>query len=288
MPSLADRQVLTQAFYEDCLWPAGEPQLQDAWLGIYQLLLWYDHGYIHIREANDLAGNHTWQQRAARAETYIARALDLPAEKVAAHVDRMMQLPRWRDAMAGKGTTTTCPHCGRDFLVPKKNQRNNPLGNGLRILAAEILRRWGDGRFVYEEEALATTWFPGIEMPGRSQRPKIDVLARTEKRARVIISCKWSGRHDRMSDATNECQQYKAAAAQQQNVGLLHFVITNELDGQRTDKILNQPCIDGLVMVHLPLATTIGTVTRMMERNIEDGRLLDLTQFVELTRTWKV
>jgi hypothetical protein len=58
--------------------------------------------------------------------------------------------------------------------------------------------------------------------------------------------------------------------------------------GQRTDKILNQPCIDGLVMVHLPLATTIGTVTRMMERNIEEGRLLDLTQFVELTRTWKV
>ena len=116
----------------------------------------------------------------------------------------------------------------------------------------------------------------------------MDVLARTERRPRTIISCKWSGRHDRISEVTNECQQYKAAAVQQQNVDLRHFAITNELDGQRTDKILNQPCIDGLVMVHLPLATTIGTVTRMMERNIEEGRLLDLTQFVELTRTWKV
>ena len=64
-------------------------------------------------------------------------------------------------------------------------------------------------------------------------------------------------------------------------------MITNELDGQRTDKILNQPCIDGLVMVHLPLATTIGTVTPMMVQNIEDGRLLYLTEFVLLTRTWR-
>jgi hypothetical protein len=40
--------------------------------------------------------------------------------------------------------------------------------------------------------------------------------------------------------------------------------------------------------VHLPLARAIGTMTPMMERNIEDRRLLDLTEFVELTRTWTV
>jgi hypothetical protein len=288
MPSLADQQTLTRAFYEDCIWPSGEPRLEDAWLGIYQLLLWYAHGYIHIREANDLQRNKTWQRRATEAEAYMAEALDLKPEELATHVDRMMQLPRWHDAMQSKGTTMTCPHCGSDFIVPKEGQRNNPLGNGLRILTAEILQRWGDDRFTYEEEAAATTWFPGIQMPGRSSKPKVDVMARTDRRVRVIISCKWSGRHDRMSDVTNECQQYKQAAVQQQNMDLRHFVITNELDGQRTDKILNQPCIDGLVMVHLPLAKTIGTMTPMMERNIEDGRLLDLTEFVTLTRTWKV
>lgn len=217
----------------------------------------------------------------------MATALNIEPPKLATHVDRMMQLPRWRDALQSKGTTATCPHCGLDFLLPKEGQRNNPLGNGLRILTAEVLRRWGDNRLTYEEETSAASWFPGIAMPGRSTKPKIDILAHAENKVRIIISCKWSGRHDRMSDVTNECQQYKQASIQQQNMGVQHFVVTNELDGQRTDKILNQPCIDGLVMVHLPLAQKIGTMTPMMERNIVDGRLLDLSEFVELTHTWK-
>jgi len=287
MPSSEDRQLIIRAFNEDCIWPANEPTLKDAWLGIYQLLLWYEHGYIHIREANDLQRNKTWQRRATEAEAYMATALNVKPTELATHVDRMMQLPRWRDALHSKATTATCPHCGLDFLLPKKGQRNNPLGNGLRILTAEVLRRWGDSRFTYEEEASAATWFPGITMPGRSLKPKIDILAHADKRVRVIISCKWSGRHDRMSDVTNECQQYRQASAQQQNMNFQHFVVTNELDGQRTDKILNQPCIDGLVMVHLPVAQKIGTMTPMMERNIMDGRLLDLSEFVELTHTWR-
>src|SRR5437764_9210808 len=148
MPSEADRDLLTRAFSEDVIWPAGEPKLEDAWLGIYQLLSWYAHGYIHIREANDLK-KRSWQERARKAEAYVAKALAVEPQEVAAHVDRMMQLPRWRDVMAQKGTTVTCPHCGQDFVLPSERQRNNPLGNGLRILVAEVLRRWGDPRFVY-------------------------------------------------------------------------------------------------------------------------------------------
>ena len=51
--------------------------------------------------------------------------------------------------------------------------------------------------------------------------------------AAALYSCKWSGLHDRMSDVTNECQEYKAAAVRRQNMTLQHFVITNETDGQR-------------------------------------------------------
>jgi hypothetical protein len=80
----------------------------------------------------------------------------------------------------------------------------------------------------------------------------------------------------------------KAAAVKRQNMTVQHFVITNELDGQRTDKILNQPCIDGLIMVHLPMAKELGTVTPMMEGAIGARRLLDLTDFVRLTSTWTV
>lgn len=287
MPSLADRQILTRSFYEDCIWPAGEPRLEDAWVGIYQMLLWYAHDYIHIREANDLHKSRVWQERATRAAAYIAGALGLQPVELPAHVDVMMKLPRWRSKLI-PGLAVTCPQCHFEFSPEKEMQRNNPLGNGLRILTAEILRKWGDDRFIYDEEVPAWNWFPGIQMPGRSAKPKIDVMARTDDKVRVIISCKWSGRHDRMSDVTNECQEYKAAAVKRQNMTVQHFVITNELDGQRTDKILNQPCIDGLIMVHLPLAKELGTVTGMMESAIGARRLLDLADFVKMTSTWTV
>lgn len=261
MPSLEDRRLVTDAFSE-CLWPDGEATLESAWLGIYQMLLWYEHGYIHIREANDLRRNRIWQERAKKAERYIADALGIPAGDVEGQVDRMMKLPRWEGM-----------------------QRNNPLGNGLRILTAEVLRRWGSENFQYKEEEPATAWWPGIQMPGRSEAPKVDVMVLTDN-PRVLISCKWSGRHDRMSDVTNECQEYKAAAIRRQNMKLLHFVITNEVDGQRTDKILNQPCVDGLILVHLPLLQELGTMTPMMKGAIGAARLIDLVDFVKLTHTW--
>ena len=71
-------------------------------------------------------------------------------------------------------------------------------------------------------------------MPGM---PKIDVLIRRDSTPRAVGSCKWSIRHDRISDPTNECTQYKKAAIDQQIMDLKHYVITNELDGQRADKV---------------------------------------------------
>jgi hypothetical protein len=264
MPSLQDRELITDAFYNACIWPTGRPELDDAWLAIFQILLWYEHGYIHIREANDLHKSRVWQERAKRAEAEIATALHLPPDQLSAHVDRMMSMPRWQGM-----------------------QRNNPLGNGLRILVGEIFRRWGDNRLVYEEEVPAQNWFPGIQMPGRSEAPKIDVVALKGDTPRTIISCKWSGRHDRMSDITNECQEYKAAAVRRQNMHLQHFVITNEMDGQRSDKILNQPCVDGLVMIHLPLAQQLlGGLTPLMTGARAVRRLLDLSELVQATTTW--
>ena len=264
MPSLSDRKLITDAFYKVCIWPGGEPTLASSWLAIYQMLLWYEHGYIHIREANDLRKSRVWQERATMAQAEIATALGVPVDQLPLQVDHMMTMDRW----AGM-------------------QRNNPLGNGLRILIAEVLRKWGDPRFTYEEEVPAQNWFPGIQMPGRSEAPKIDVVALSQDKPRAIISCKWSGRHDRMSDVTNECQEYKGAAVRRQNMNLQHFVITNEMDGQRSDKILNQPCIDGLVLIHLPLAEHIlGHLTPLMAGARGARRLLDLTELVRATFTW--
>ncbi len=263
MTSASDRQLVVGEF-DRSLYPSGAPTLDDAWLGIYQVLWWYEHGLLHVREANDLKKSRTWQERARIAERYIADPLGVRPEDVPDLVDRMMRLPRWVGM-----------------------QRNNPVGNGLRMLVSEVLQRWGDPRFKYEEEQKATKWFPGIQMHGRSATPSVDVAVTRGGIPRGVVSSKWSIRHDRISDPTNECTSYKSAAVQQQLMDLSYFVITNELDGQRLDKVINQPCVDGLIHVHLDLVEQLlGGLTPLMTAARAARRLFDLTEVVQLTYTW--
>ncbi len=157
------------------------------------------------------------------------------------------------------------------------------------MLIVEVLRRWGDDRFEYREEAKATEFYPGIEMPGRSAVPHIDVVAISKKRRtpKAVISCKWGIRHDRISDPTNECAQYKRASIQLQEMNLLYFVVTNEVSGQRLDKVLNQPCVDGLVHVSLGFVNEVnGGLTDFMTAAKAASRMLDLKEFVQSTYTW--
>jgi hypothetical protein len=157
------------------------------------------------------------------------------------------------------------------------------------VLVAEVLRRWADSRFDYEEEEFATSWFPGMSLPGRSVNPRIDVLAvdRAHRRPVAVLSCKWSIRHDRISEPTNECTTYKGAAIQNQIMKLKYYVITNEMDGQRLDKVMGQPCVDGLVHVHLDLVRSmLGGLTPAMDAAIPAGRLSDLADFAQSTHTW--
>lgn len=292
--SAADRQLVVAEF-DGAVFPGGAATLDTAWLGIYQVLWWYDSpllpvrglaagapaeiraaldkveaylkatagtGILHVREANDLR-RPTWRLRAARADAYIASQLGADPSDLPVLFDRMMRTPRW----AGM-------------------QRNNPLGNGLRMLIAEVAGRWGNPKLKYDEETKATDWFPGISLAGRSARPSIDVAITEGTRPRAVGSCKWSIRHDRISDPTNECTAYRSAAIQQQLMDLRYYVVTNELDGQRLDKILTQPCVSALVHVHLDLVRELGTETPRMRDERQAGRLLDLADWVRLTKTW--
>ena len=162
-------------------------------------------------------------------------------------------------------------------------QRNNPLGNGFRMLIHEVLRRWGNPVFTYREETKATEWFPGIQLAGRSATPSIDVTIADGYRPKTVVSCKWSIRHDRISDPTNECTAYKGAAIQQQVMDLTYVVATNELDGQRLDKILSQPCVDRVVHVHLALAEHLAPLPPRVRDARESGKLLDLSDWVSAT-----
>lgn len=221
----SDRQLVIDEF-DASIWPAGSPTLPDAWLGIYQVLLYYEDelGLLHINDKSVLRKSR-WRLSALRAEQHLAARLGITSNELPNRVDRMMRLPRWQG-----------------------QQRHNPLGHGLRTLSAEILDRFGPQGLQYHQEPFADDWFPGIQLPGRSRRARIDVLITEAGKPKDILSCKWSIRHDRISDPTNECTQYKAAA-QQQQAPLRFHVLTNEFDLPRLEKVIDQYCVDGLVHV---------------------------------------
>jgi len=121
--------------------------------------------------------------------------------------------------------------------------------------------------------------FPGVQMPTRTGEPFIDILVRKDGRNIGIISTKWSIRHDRINDLTSECRAYKNAATWT-DTKIFYFVATNEFDPARTQKLIEDKCIDGVVHVHKPLVTEVcGLDARMQE-------LLDLSDLIRLTRSW--
>jgi len=259
--------------FEAAVYPNGL-EVETAWLGIYQVLLWYEHvdwaGYHslpHIAEADRLrppvrkrgsgAQKATaWQQRAAAAETYLAKALRCETGHVSDHLDQLMRRPEYQPL-----------------------QRQNPLGIAFAGLVTHVLRRFGSQLVEFRTEVQADGVFPGISMPGRSVAPAIDLLVLREERPRAIISAKWSLRHDRINDITNECPVYKSAALRLR-VPLEYYVVTNEFDPARLQKILADTCVDGLAHVHKPL------VTRVLGLDGRLDRLLDLVDLVNGSRAW--
>ncbi len=252
--------------------------LTSAWLGVYQTLLWYEPVNMfdilalpHIVEANALRPStpkkaslwqkpSEWQLRAQAVERYIAQRLNCNPADVAGKVDRLMRSSEY----AGM-------------------QRQNTLGIAFTGIIKAILQRFGSTSIDYELERDATHVFPGVVFPGRSNAPSIDILATGKGIPRAVISAKWSLRHDRMNDITNECPVYKEAynRVHRGRGDRLHFyVMTNEFQSGRLTKMLSDPCIDGVVHVHKPLVVDVCGL---------DGRLkdmLDLTEFVALTNQW--
>jgi hypothetical protein len=266
VPSAADNSLIVGEF-NAASYPAGAPNLLEAALGIYQVLLWYDDvvGVLHINEANELK-KPPWAKRAQLAEDYLATQLGVAQSAIPSMIDRMIKLPRWQNPTGGH------------------MQRQNPLGNGLRTLAGHVLEQFGGSHVTFGQEEDATQWFPGIQMPGRSTTPKMDVLAIRGGKPRATISCKWSIRHDRISDPTNECTMYKSAAIQQQIPVFEYFLLTNEFSAARLEKVLNQPCVDGLIHVHEPLLTAIaGPKSQPITSH---PKFYDLVDFVNVTHGW--
>jgi hypothetical protein len=274
------QQTITDAIqvFENAKYPSGL-SATTAWLGIYQTLLWYEPvnwlgltNLPHIIDADKLRPasrakrrvwkkENAWQKRAQAIDSFLAEQLGIPIESVPFNTDLLMKQ--------------------RDY---KGMQRQNTLGIAFSGLVKHALEKFGSAAVSYEIEVEATTIFPGITFPGRSVTPRIDVLAKCNDIPRAIISAKWSVRHDRLSDITNECPVYKAAYEriyrQARRERLRYYVVTNEYDPARLTKMLDDTCVDDVVHVHK------AAVVEVCKLNTRLTQLKDLEDFINATRSW--
>lgn len=227
-----------------------------AWLGIYQVLLWHEHGLPHIIDADKLRRPGAWQRRAAAVESYLATELNVPVASIPAMTNLLMK---------------SAPYVGL--------QRQNSLGNSFAGLLKHVLETFGSPHISYELEVDAASIYPSARFPGRSKAPRVDILARKATLPRAIISGKWSARHDRINEITNECPVYKQAASFLRQ-SLDFVVVTNEFDPARLHKILGDNCIDSLVHVHKP------NVTQICGMNGRLNEMLDLSELIAQTFNW--
>ena len=271
MPTRTETLTAVTQIFETAAYPKGGVNPTCAWLGIYQALLWYEpivtlpgrDSLPHIIDANRLTVRSTkkgepkvWQKYAIAVESYLATQLDVEPGRVAQMVDLLMKLPAYEGL-----------------------QRHNILGSAFAGLMKHVLEQTGNPSLTYELEVSGNNAFPGVQLPTRTGEPFIDILVRKDGRNIGIISTKWSIRHDRINDLTSECRAYKNAATWT-DTKIVYFVATNEFDPARTQKLIEDKCIDGVVHVHKPLVTDVcGLNNRLNE-------LIDLSNLIRLTDSW--
>lgn len=254
MPSREETYARCRVILEQAFQRHGR-STDKAWLGVYEALLWYEHGVPHIIDADKLRTEGMWRQRAYAFEQYLAQELHCQPNQVIQSVDRLKRSPAYQDL-----------------------QRQNPLGIAFISVIAHLLETFGDRALSYRTEFPATDLFPGIRLHGRSEAPKIDLAAFRSDQLVAILSCKWSIRHDRIGDLTSECRAYKAAALWTRHFH--YYIVTNEFDPSRLAKLIGDECFDGVVHIHKKaLVDACGL----------DGRLsplLDLQELFDLPATW--
>lgn len=262
------------------LYPSGALNEAEAWLGLIQVLCWYDYGYLHIIDGDKLnpvaVGRKTkskqprhdgpWQNKARAAEAHIEQLLGLAVGTASSVMGRMWTHPLWVECVSG-------------------NQKANPVGNALRYLGTHVLQLWGDQRLDFREEQPLADYFPGFSIPG-VHTPKADILAveRVGSAPAAVISCKWSMRTDRVSECHKECSAVKSVSHRVQRA-VKFYVLCHEYDPSRIVALLSDSCIDGVALLNLPILQALGLATPL-QAEIEKGRVFTLEQLIQATQRW--
>ncbi len=271
MPTRIETLTAVTQILETATYPEGGMTPKSVWLGIYQALLWYEPVQAlpnrdrlpHIIDANRLTSGptkkgepKTWQAYAIAVENYVAARIGVDPSRLPEMVDRLMKLPAYQGL-----------------------QRHNILGSAFAGLLKHVLERLGQVGLTYELDVNGDKAFPGVQLPTRTGKPFIDILVRKDGRNIGIISTKWSVRHDRINDLTSECRAYKNAATWT-DTRIFYYVATNEFDPARTDNLIEDKCMDGVVHVHKPLVIEVCRLNQRLTK------LLDLSDLIRLTSAW--
>jgi hypothetical protein len=252
---------------------------QNAWHGIALLLLscnvWVDtegwqpfRDFVVYRERNNFKstkkGHPNKDMRRARQLTdYLAAQLGLPR-------------------------ATLCQRIGQYWNTPGISdlQYHNLIGHAFRSIAVTILETFGDQQLKYQEEVDPTQLFYGSQFPTRSERPKIDIVARRGLRIVALISTRWRYRHDRV-DLVEEALAY-GAAARRQNPNCESYALVGEFAPNRLGKILSQspPAVrHGALSAAVHFAPSL--ITSGLQENGSIQHLKSLEWLVDQSFTWK-
>jgi len=122
----------------------------------------------------------------------------------------------------------------------------NPVGIAFACAVVYFVQRFGIRPYDWKMEAkIGIDVFPNLT---GFRRRSVDIVALQQGIPFVIVSSKWGIRHDRVRDLQEEADIYK-----QQVPSLEFFVVTNEFDSARLQKVLTYPTIDGVFHVRRDL-----------------------------------
>lgn len=227
------------------------PYLADpatAWKGVYRLLLWFTHGLPHIIDANELL-KAKWASRALAVNNALANEFDCRPDEVASEVDLLL----------------------KSDLFPQVPQRQNPLGIGFVEALLLLLQRYSSEKYSFlPEGAIGEAVFPEIRST-EAPRSCPDIVAVAGKNEVAVVSAKWSLRHDRLRDLKDECGYFKTIRPR-----LKFYVVTNEYNPARLDKVVSDYRIDAVFHVCRRLVVDVAQVNR------RTGELRDLSELLQL------
>ncbi len=225
------------------------------------------HDVVVFREANDFrlckSGEpNSCIEKAESLSQFLAHELGCPRESLCGVIGSYWRDPRIR--------------C---------RQPHNLLGHAFRSIVCQILQDFGNQSISYTEEVDPYEEFPGYNFDFRSERPRIDIVARRDKETIALISTRWRYRHDRV-DLVDEAYAY-APAAKRTFRDCRFIGVTGECAASRLKKVLDHA---QSAKRNGPVDAYVHFQPRMVSVGLnENGRVAELKSLnwlISQTQTW--